>query len=197
MAWKLCKQVVTFHQTPTCWLGLQACLAMLTLNPKAQQQRRRRQSVWSLLCGTCFPAPAEALLSSAKTGLVQRNNSGALSPKVLARQASDASGADYAAKLEDQVDLLMEEVSSLLDKVGYENLVKAWTRFRSGDLLRMLQRQADLRMEAAPTCCTRWENTSEASVACGNAPVAFCAACGAVRSPGGPASWRRSPACQT
>jgi len=82
-----------------------------------------------------------------KTGLVQRNNSGALSPKALARQASDASGADYAAKLEDQVDLLMEEVSSLLDKVGYEDLVETYTQFRSGDLLRMLQYQVNLRLE--------------------------------------------------
>lgn len=66
-----------------------------------------------------MPIPPRLLDAGVLTG---RGSSGALSPKALARQASDASGADYTAKLEDQVDQLLDEVSSLLHKVWYTTM---------------------------------------------------------------------------
>ena len=52
-------------------------------------------------------------------GLGRKGSGGQLAGKALARQASDGSTADYTAKLEDEVDHLMEEVSDLLKKVGF------------------------------------------------------------------------------
>lgn len=77
-----------------------------------------RRSQVGRLRGTCSHAEHSQLMSQCTTGL-GRKGSGQLAGRALARQASDGSTADYTAKLEDQVDLLMEEVSGLLSKVGF------------------------------------------------------------------------------